>query len=143
MFANDPIMSRGITGFLVTTGLGLLTYLAAELWARWISTTPRRLYVNRLLCLSLFFAFLAVVYLPSTAEAFSGPPERFFRLGVGAKGTGVAYGVMTWAAWFIVAMLEWPKRAPSGGAEPGASPNGGPAEPLGNSGVKGGPPSVS
>ncbi len=28
-------------------------------------------------------------------------------------------------------------------AEPGASPNGGPAEPLGNSGVGGGPPSVS
>jgi hypothetical protein len=27
--------------------------------------------------------------------------------------------------------------------EPGASPNGGPAEPLGNSGVGGGPPSVS
>ena len=29
------------------------------------------------------------------------------------------------------------------GAEPGASPNGGPAEPLGDSGVGGGPPSVS
>jgi hypothetical protein len=29
------------------------------------------------------------------------------------------------------------------GAEPGAPPNGGPAEPLGNSGVGGGPPSVS
>ncbi len=28
-------------------------------------------------------------------------------------------------------------------AEPDASPNGGPAEPLGNSGVGGGPPSVS
>lgn len=28
-------------------------------------------------------------------------------------------------------------------AEPGASPNSGPAEPLGNSGVRGGPPSVS
>jgi len=28
-------------------------------------------------------------------------------------------------------------------AEPGASPNGGPASPLGNSGVSGGPPSVS
>jgi hypothetical protein len=28
-------------------------------------------------------------------------------------------------------------------AEPGASPNGGPAEPLGNSGIGGGPPSVS
>jgi hypothetical protein len=28
-------------------------------------------------------------------------------------------------------------------AEPGASPSGGPAEPLGNSGVSGGPPSVS
>lgn len=28
-------------------------------------------------------------------------------------------------------------------AEPGAAPNGGPAEPLGNSGVSGGPPSVS
>jgi hypothetical protein len=28
-------------------------------------------------------------------------------------------------------------------AEPGAAPNGGPAEPLGNSGLSGGPPSVS
>jgi hypothetical protein len=29
------------------------------------------------------------------------------------------------------------------GSEPGASPNAGPAKPLGNSGVSGGPPSAS
>ena len=41
---------------------------------------------------------------------------------------------------------QWEKewlRLKAAGAEPGASPNGGPTEPLGNSGVIGGPPSVS
>jgi hypothetical protein len=38
----------------------------------------------------------------------------------------------------LVAQIDFP-----GPAEPGASPNGGPAEPLGNSGAGGGPPSVS
>lgn len=140
MFANDPIMSRGITGFLITTALGLLAYLAAELWARWISTSPRHLYVNRLICLTLFFVFIAIVYLPSTAEAFTGPRERYFRLGVGAKSMGVAYGVMTWISWFIIALLKRPKTE---GAEPGASPNGGPDKRSGDSGVTEGPPSVS
>jgi len=36
-----------------------------------------------------------------------------------------------------------PRVLPPRGAEPGAAPNGGPAEPLGNSEVRGGPPSVS
>lgn len=39
--------------------------------------------------------------------------------------------------WF----LDWLRQLSS--TEPGAAPNGGPAEPLGNSGVSGGPPSVS
>ncbi len=36
-----------------------------------------------------------------------------------------------------------PGELPPRGAEPGAAQNGRPAEPLGNSGVRGGPPSVS
>ena len=143
MFANDPIMSRGIAGFLVTAGLGLLAYLLAELWARWISTSPRHLYVNRLICLTLFFVFLAIVYLPATAEAFTGPRARYSALGVGAKSMGVGYGVMTWVAWFIVAFLERPKRVDEKGAEPPAAPNGGPGALPGNSGASEGPPSVS
>jgi hypothetical protein len=39
--------------------------------------------------------------------------------------------------WF----LDWRRQLSS--TEPGAAPNGGPAEPLGNSGVGAGPPSVS
>ena len=142
MFANDPIMSRGIAGFLVTAGLGLLAYLLAELWARWISTSPHHLYVNRLICLTLFLVFLAIVYLPATAEAFTGPRARYSALGVGAKSMGVGYGVMTWVAWFIVAFLERPKRVDDKGAE-GTAPNGGPAVAPDGSAVTVGPPSVS
>ena len=135
-------MSRGIAGFLVTAGFGFLAYLAAELWARWISTSPRHLYANRLICLTLFFVFLAIVYLPATAEAFTGPRARYSALGVGAKSMGVGYGVMTWISWFIVAFLEWPKKASGGGAEPAASPplNGGPEPPIGNPSVREGRP---
>ena len=39
--------------------------------------------------------------------------------------------------WF----LDWRRQLTS--TEPGAAPNGGPAEPFGSSGVSGGPPSVS
>jgi len=54
--------------------------------------------------------------------------------------------------WFRVVSIPY-QREPYGGngrdrfriadTEPGAPPNGGPADPLGNSGVSGGPPSVS
>jgi hypothetical protein len=143
MFPNDPIMSRGITGFSVTAAIGLLAYVAAELAARWASARPRQLYVSRLICLALFFALLAIIYLSATAEAFTGPAIRYYRLGVGAKSTGVRYGTMTWVIWFIVALLERPKRLSHGKAEPAASSNGGPAALSGTSGVQEGPPSVS
>jgi hypothetical protein len=50
--------------------------------------------------------------------------------------------------WNIVApligiALWWAYRAIKPTTEPGASPNGGPAEPPDNSGISGGPPSVS
>lgn len=44
---------------------------------------------------------------------------------------------------FPVAVLVFRFWLQRSNAEPGAAPNGGPAEPLGNSGVGGGPPSVS
>jgi hypothetical protein len=143
MFANDPYMSKRITGFMLTTGLGLLGYVAVELWARWISTSPRDLYANRLICLTIFFVFLAVVYLPSTAEAYTGSRDRAFRLGVGAKSMGVGYGVMTWFSWFLVAFLEWPRKARGGEAEPGTPPNGGPSKRCEGSEATERPPSVS
>ncbi len=43
----------------------------------------------------------------------------------------------------LVSCYQQQRIPDSGIAEPGASPNGDPAEPLGNSGVGGGPPSVS
>jgi hypothetical protein len=44
----------------------------------------------------------------------------------------------------IAVALWWACQATGGASEPGASPlHGGPAEPAGNSGVAGGPPSVS
>jgi hypothetical protein len=46
------------------------------------------------------------------------------------------------AAVFMATLHTFVKR-PRSRAEPGVSPNGGPAEPLGNSGVGEGPPSVS
>ena len=47
------------------------------------------------------------------------------------------------AGGFVSAFAPRSKRLEERIAEPGASPNGGPAEALGNSGVSGGPPSVS
>jgi hypothetical protein len=47
--------------------------------------------------------------------------------------------------WFVIGALLglWRCRRRRKEAEPGASPNGGPATPVGNSGVTEGPPSVS
>ena len=57
--------------------------------------------------------------------------------------------VLGWVVFFtgyrLTFAVAWNSRAKllRRPAEPGASPNGGPAKPLGNSGAGGGPPSVS
>ena len=51
----------------------------------------------------------------------------------------VAYDVLAWGALGLIVAARFTKRR----AQPDAPPNGGPAAPLGNSGVSEGPPSVS
>ena len=61
-----------------------------------------------------------------------GPPRVLVTLG------GIQFFLLYWGSLTVLFHF-----APRHSAEPDASPNGGPAERLGNSGVSGGPPSVS
>jgi hypothetical protein len=51
--------------------------------------------------------------------------------------------LFVWGMVRLIAEVSRRRKSPEVGAEPGAPPNGGPAERFGNSGVGGGPPSVS
>ncbi len=91
----------------------------------------------------------AVMFLPSLVGHFrhSGAVRNISALNALALLTLVcslasawsllATGVL-WAAALVLALVS-----PRLSAQPGAAPSGGPAEPLGNSGVSGRPPSVS
>jgi len=60
--------------------------------------------------------------------------------------TGWFYaGITVLLALLVRRVVEWSRQrgGKPQGAEPGAAPNGGPATPIGNSGVSEGPPSVS
>ena len=79
---------------------------------------------------------------------FVNPYAGMFMMGLilGAVLRIIAYARFTVMGWPVIErVLDW-GRVESflrEEAQPGATPNGGPAEPLGNSEVSGGPPSVS
>ena len=105
----DTITTKEIVRFLIPTALGCLSYIAATAAACFISRVPRHVYVGRLAFLALFILLIWVFYLPSTAIAFSGDQERYYRLGGDARGMGTFYGMHTTWIWCILALLKRPK----------------------------------
>jgi len=77
----DSVTTKEIVRFLIPAALGCLSYVLATLAARFISPVHRHVYVGRLIFLALFIVLIWVVYLPSTAIAFSGDQVRDAALG--------------------------------------------------------------
>jgi hypothetical protein len=73
MLSVVPFMTKGVIAFLVPTGLGVLAYALATLFAHLGSPPPRYVYTNRLICLVVLLVFICLLW---PGEAFSGNPER-------------------------------------------------------------------
>jgi hypothetical protein len=60
-------------------------------------------------------------------------------------GANIAFSILVWSlvAFVLITLASALKLGQKGRAQPSASPNGGPAMPVDNSGVREGPPSVS
>jgi hypothetical protein len=80
---------------------------------------------------------LLITFLSMCAEGWRGDSEKFL--------AGFVTLLFVTVLWFSPGFIIWSVFLFGEGrpAQPGASPNGGPATPLGNSGVAEGPPSVS
>jgi hypothetical protein len=105
----DPGTSKEIVRFLIPATLGCLAYALATLLARGISAVPRQVYLGRLVFLAVFVTLIWVLYLPSTAVAFSGDQEHWYRLRLDERGMGTAYGIHTIWIWLALALLKWPR----------------------------------
>jgi amino acid transporter len=105
----DVVTTTEIGRFLIPTALGCLSYALATLLARIISPAPRHVYIGRLVFIMAFFVLIWVVYLPTTAIAFSGDRERWFQLRMDERGMGTAYGIHTIWVWLILALMKWPR----------------------------------
>ena len=105
----DSVTAKEIVRFLIPTALGCLSYVLATLAARFISPVPRHVYIGRLAFLAVFILLIWVLYLPSTAIAFSGSRERYYTMGGDARGMGTFYGMHTTWIWCILALLKRPK----------------------------------
>ena len=88
------------------------------------------------------FLGIVVVYLHFPALLFV---EGVLGIGFSAKQLLLSAGLMVpvWIALFFLLRWLWSLKSTHHAGQPGAAPNGGPATPVGNSGVTGGPPSVS
>ena len=106
---DDSITAKEVVRFLIVTALGCLSYVLAALAARFISPIPRRVYIGRLIFLSIFIMLIWIFYLPSATVAFSGSRERYYAIGGEARGMGTFYGMHTIWIWIILALLRWPK----------------------------------
>jgi|SRR5215471_1583902 len=105
----DAVTSKEIVRFLIPATLGCLAYAVATLLARCISVVPRHVYIGRLVFLAVCFTLIWVFYLPSTAGAFSGAQDHWYRLRMDERGMGTAYGIHTIWIWLALALLKWPR----------------------------------
>ena len=109
---QDAVPTKEIVRFLIPTALGCLSYALATLLARGISPVPRHVYIGRLVFLVVFLSLIWLLYLPSTAKAFSGDQERYYRLRMDERGMGTLYGMHTTWAWLALALFKWPRIQP-------------------------------
>jgi hypothetical protein len=104
------LIASGFNGFVLVAALSGLSYLVANLAARHVSSTPRKLYRARLAFMFVFLIVWWVVLLPYGARAHAGnflDPDFWHHV---ARDIGIFYGAQTIWAWCIVALLEWPKK---------------------------------
>ena len=123
MFTHDPIIIREIVKFLIPIALGCLSYIAATIIAYLVSKAPRRIYIGRLVFLTLFILLLWAFYLPAASSAFSGPPERYYKLGGDARDMGNFYGMQTTWIWLVLALAKYPRKIHLDKNSPQTSPN--------------------
>ena len=103
------IVSGGLFGFAVTAVLSGLTFWVSCIGARFTASSPRHIYFARL----AFMFGLLVVWLgilPFAASAHRGnalDPIFWYHI---ARDIGISYGAQTIWAWFIIALLEWPRK---------------------------------
>ena len=108
----DPIIVKGLVGFMIPVVLGMCSYSLATLVAHIISRTQRQIYFYRLVYLILFLVLCCFVYPP--AETFSGSGERYaraLRSGYGVQTMAASYGMQTYWVWLAIAGLKRLKKA--------------------------------
>jgi uncharacterized membrane protein YbhN (UPF0104 family) len=108
MFNIDPFMWTGLKAFFIPTGLGCLSYYLATVMARPISSSPRQLYIGRLVILAVFIILIAAVSIPYSL--FSGGLYSYLLLEV--KQEGANYGMLTVLMWLVIALIKVPKSEP-------------------------------
>ena len=155
MFCTDPIWRSGGGPMMWSGPIGMLAVPALGGWLAWrLYLRPRRSTAIwfAVLCVLLLWKFcfgdIAFRMLPAMgSHTFGGAVAAWWSLVTSSLLSAVAtvfslplvlFSIFFWPAYCLRQQLE-----PDGHAEPGAPPNGGPAGSLGNSSVRGGPPSVS
>lgn len=110
----NSLLVRGFTAFLVPSVLSVCCYLIAATGARLIFSTPRQIYISRLLVMLVFLGVWWGCYLPDAGRAYFGngaDPDNANRYArFLATQTGRFYGAQTIWAWFIVALLDRPRQ---------------------------------
>ncbi len=106
------VIVRGITAFVIPVILSSLCYIVASIAARFGASTPRRIYVARLIFMLLLLVVWWGYFLPASAKAFSGnwadPHNGERYASFLAKQAGTAYGLQAIWAWCLVALLDRP-----------------------------------
>jgi hypothetical protein len=105
----DPFMKAGLIAFSIPTVLGCLSYLAATLLACAISSSPRHVYIGRLIFLGVFTVLVENYCMPH--YAFSGTLQRWLPIWV--KLEGAYYGSFTVPMWLVIALFKRPKTKPT------------------------------
>jgi hypothetical protein len=104
------IMSGGLFGFTVMAVFSGLAFWVSGIGARRTASSPRHIYFARLAFMFGFLVVLWGIFLPFAESAHRGnalDPVFWSHI---ARDIGIFYGAQTFWAWFIIALLEWPRK---------------------------------
>ncbi len=114
MSIDTLVIVKGFTAFGIPVLMSSLWYSIANLAARLFASTPRQIYIARLILMAVLLVVWWGFYLPSVAKGFGG---NFADPQIGeryasylAKQAGTTYGLQTVWAWFVVALIDRPRR---------------------------------
>ena len=121
MFTNDAFVDRAIRAFLVPVFWSAVCYFAVSLISRLASPEPRGIYFRRLILMFIvalvwcaLYPALGAAYFGNSADSRDAERHALWM----AKQLGTSYGVHAVWAWFLVALIDWPKVRPNKSPEP-------------------------